>query len=178
MHTRKFLGAFAAALLVSTGARADESGFYLGAGVGRATQSSFQFHGEDTSFRWLAGYSFNKYLAAEAGFVDGGTQKDHVGALYVKSSANGAFATVLARLPLGKVVAPYAKIGYVFYDATATATGNAIRFSERTSDDDLLYGAGLEFRLSEHFRLRADYEKIDVPDVAFDIYSIVATYRF
>ena len=33
------------------------------------------------------------------------------------SSSDGVFAAVLAKLPLGKVVAPYAKLGYVFYDA-------------------------------------------------------------
>jgi OOP family OmpA-OmpF porin len=172
------LGAFAAGLLVSAGAHADDTGFYLGVGVGEATQSNSIFHGSDTSFRGLAGYSLNKYLAAEAGFVDAGTQQDNVGALDVRTSADGTFAAVLAKLPLGNVFAPYVKLGYVFYDSTETVSNGSIKISESSSDDDLLYGAGLEFRLGKNFRLRADYEKVDVPDVAFDIYSIVAAYQF
>ena len=70
MHDKKVLGALVAGILMTAGARADNSGFYLGAGVGEATQSNRVFHGADTSFRWLAGYSFSRYFAAEAGFID------------------------------------------------------------------------------------------------------------
>jgi OOP family OmpA-OmpF porin len=178
MHTRKFFGAFAAGLLVCAGARADDSGFYLGASVGEATQSADGFDGSDTSFKWLAGYSFNKYLAAEAGFVDGGTQKDTIGALDVTASSDGFFAAVLAKLPLGTVVAPYAKLGYVVYDSTTTASAGGARFSEDFHDDDLLYGIGCEFRLGKNFRLRAEYEQVDVPDADFEIVSVVATFQF
>lgn len=178
MHRQTLLSAFAAGLLVAAGAHADDSGFYLGVGVGEATQNNRVFHGSDTSFKWLAGYSLNKYFAAEAGFVDAGTQQDNIGALDVRTSADGTFAAVLAKFPLGDVFAPYVKVGYVFYDSTETVSNGSIKISESVSDDDLLYGAGFEFRLGKNFRLRADYEKVDVPDVAFDIYSIVAAYHF
>jgi len=177
MHNRYFLAAFAA-LLVSTGARANESGFYLGAAVGEASQTGQGFKGSDTSFEWLAGYSFNKYLAAEAGFVDAGTQRDTVDSVDLKVASDGTFAALLVKLPLGRIVAPYARVGYVFYDSTTTASSGAARASEFFSDEDLLYGAGLEFRVSGRFRLRAEYERVDVPDVRFGIYSFVATFQF
>ena len=178
MSNRKFLGTLAALMLASAGAHAADSGFYLGAGVGLATQNNSVFQGEDTSFRLLAGYSFSKYFAAEAGFVDGGTQQDTVGALDVKSSADGTFVALLAKIPIGKVVAPYAKVGYVFYDAHSSVSNGTGTVRESTSDNDLLFGGGFEFRLGEKLRLRADYEKIRVPDIAFDVYTLVATYQF
>jgi OmpA-OmpF porin, OOP family len=175
MSRKKIL---AACLLASVAARAEDSGFYVGASVGQATQSSGSFDGEDTSFRLLGGYSFSPNFALEAGYIDGGKQEDEVGALNLSVDSDGFFATVLTKFPLGNVVALYAKVGYVAYDSTATASNGPMRASETTSDEDLLFGAGLEFRLGENFRLRADYEKVDVPDTAFDIYSIVATYHF
>jgi hypothetical protein len=178
MHTTKILGALVAAMLLSAAARAEDSGFYLGAGIGEATQNNDLFHGEDTSFQWLAGYSFSKYFAAEAGFADGGTQEDSVGGLRVTSSADGTFAAILAKLPLGEVFAPYAKVGYVFYDAHSTVSSGPVSFSESNSDNDLLFGGGFEFRLGERLRLRAEYEKIRVPDIAFDVYTFVVAYQF
>ena len=41
-----------------------------------------------------------------------------------------------------------------------------------------VFGAGLEFSFGNNFRLRAEFEKVDVPDAAFEIYSIAGTWRF
>jgi hypothetical protein len=171
------LGALAA-LVVSFAAAADDTGFYLGAGVGEATQNDFAFHGSDTSFRLLGGYSFNRYFTAEAGYVDGGKQKDNVDGLRATASSKGTFAAVIGKLPLGKYVAPYAKFGYVAYDSRATLSNDTQTVVVSTSDEDILYGGGLEVRLGDRLRLRADYEKVRVPDVAYDIYTLVATWQF
>jgi OOP family OmpA-OmpF porin len=167
-----------AALLMSLAAAADDTGFYVGAGVGEATQNDFAFHGSDTSFRLLGGYSFSRYLAAEAGYVDGGKQKGNVGGLRATAASKGTFAAVIGKLPLGRYVSPYAKFGYVAYDSRNTLSNATQTVVESTSDEDILYGGGLEVRLGDRFRLRADYEKIRVPDVAYDIYTLVATWQF
>lgn len=178
MHTRKFFGALVAALIATVDANADDSGFYLGAAVGEATQSNSDFDGSDTSFKWLGGYSFSTYFAAEAGFVDAGKQKDTIGAVDVTSSSDGIFVALLAKLPLGKVVAPYVRLGYVFYDTTTTVERGSLKAFESTDGEDPIYSGGIEFRLGGNFRLRAEYEKVDVPGVDFDIVSLVATYQF
>jgi hypothetical protein len=49
---------------------------------------------------------------------------------------------------------------------------------ESTSDEKLLFGGGIEFRIGESVRLRAEYEKVDVPYADFEIYSAVFTYQF
>lgn len=58
MCKEKVRGALVVTLLATAGVRADDSGFYLGASVGEATQSSVGFDGKDTSFRLLGVYSF------------------------------------------------------------------------------------------------------------------------
>ena len=166
------------AMVASSAAQAEDSGFYVGAGAGVTTQNNAVFHGSDTSFRLLAGYSLNRYFAVEGGYADGGTQTDSVGTRHVDASAKGAFAAVLGKLPIGERFAPYAKFGYAFYDATSTATGGTQRTTIKITADRILFGGGVEMKLGEHGSLRADYEKVRVPNVAYDVYSIIATWRF
>lgn len=178
MNTRRLLGTLATGLLIAAGARADDAGFYLGAGVGEARQHNDVFDAGDTSYKWLAGYSFSRYFAAEAGVIDPGTQKDTIGAFDVTSSSDGVFVALLAKMPLGKVVSPYAKLGYAFYKGRETISTGGISSSESADGDDLLYGGGIEFRIGDSVRLRAEYENVDVPFAEFEIYSAVFTYQF
>jgi OOP family OmpA-OmpF porin len=165
-------------VLAATTSQAEDSGFYLGFGVGEATQNNAVFHGEDQSIRFLAGYEFNKYFAAEAGYADGGTQTDNIGNLRVAASSNGVFVTLLAKYPLGAHFAPYAKFGGVSYESKTTVSNGAANAVQHGKGEEITFGGGLEYKAGDHFRLRADYEKIRVPDVAFDIYSLVATWKF
>jgi OmpA-OmpF porin, OOP family len=177
MRYRNLLGGLLLAL-AGTNSQAGDSGFYLGFSVGEATQNNAVFHGEDESIRWLAGYEFSKYFAVEGGFVDGGTQKDNIGSLRVTSSSSGVFLTLLAKYPLGKHFAPYAKFGGVTYETDTTVSNGAATAVEFGKGEDITFGGGLEYKLGDHLRLRADYEKVRVPDVAFDIYSLVASWKF
>ncbi len=178
MQKNKILGALAAATLASVGAFAEDSGFYVGASAGLATESSFGFDGRARAVRLLGGYSFSRNFAFEAGYVNAGKIDDTRGMLNLSVKSDGFFGTAIARLPLGKVMTPYAKFGYVFYDATSKVSLGSIQVSESTSDSRILFGGGAEFCLTENFRLRTDYEKVRVPDAAFDIYSLVATVHF
>jgi opacity protein-like surface antigen len=166
------------ALSVSGQAFAEESGFYLGAGAGLAHEGFTGFRGDDTAFKLLGGYSINEYLSVEAAYVDGGTQKDDVNGFDVAISSEGFLATLLGKWPVNDVFSPYLKLGYASYDTTATVTGGASTFSDSSSDSDLVFGAGLEFRLGKRFHLRAEGEKIKVSDADYRIYTLIATYHF
>ena len=166
------------ALLIGTQASADENGFYIGLGAGIAHEGFTGFRGDDTAFKLLAGYSFNRYLSAEVEYVDGGTQKDDVEGLDVAISSDGVIAALLAKWPITPAFAPYLKAGIASYDTTAKVTGGESQFSVSSSDEDMVIGGGLEFTLGERFRLRAELEKINVPDADFRIYTLVATYSF
>jgi OOP family OmpA-OmpF porin len=179
MRFRKIVGACVLAAAMTHGvARADDTGFYVGAGFGQASQEFTGFEADDTAFKLFGGWSFNKYFAIEGGYIDGGTQSDSLGLLDADISSDGFFVEGLAKLPLGKYVAPYAKFGYVFYDSTTRVSSPGGSFSESESDADFIYGGGLEFKLGENFRLRAEYEEVNLPDSAFDIYTLAATWHF
>lgn len=165
------------ALLFGTQAVAEDAGFYVGIGAGLAHEGFEGFRGDDAAFKALAGYSFNKYLAAEVAYVDGGTQKDDVEGLDVAISSDGFIGTLIGKWPVNDVFAPYLKVGYASYDTTAKVTGGAT-FSISSSDSDAVIGAGLEFKLGERFRLRAEGEKINVSDADFRVYTLVATWHF
>jgi OmpA-OmpF porin, OOP family len=177
MRCRKFLGGLLLAL-AGTNSQAEDSGFYLGVGVGEATQNNAYFHGKDKSIRGLAGYEFNRFFAAEAGYVDTGTQKDDVVGFRVRRSSNGVFLTFLAKYPVGEHFAPYAKLGGMSYEIDTSVSNDVLSLQGYDKGEDFTYGGGLEFKVGDHLRLRADYEKVRVPDVAFDIYSLGAAWKF
>jgi OOP family OmpA-OmpF porin len=167
-----------AGVLVPGTVWAGDSGFYVGAGIGQATQEFNEFEGDDTALKVFGGWSFNKYFAIEAGYVDSGTQSDTVGQFDIDLSSDGFYVEGIGRWPLGKYVAPYAKFGYVFYDSTTRVEFPGASFRESESDSDFIFGGGLEFKLGENFRLRAEFEKVNLPDSAFEIVSLAAAWQF
>jgi OmpA-OmpF porin, OOP family len=181
------LSATAAFICLTSAAHAEDQGFYLGLSLGEATQEfsidgddigEGTFDGADTAVKLLAGYEFNRYFAVEAGYADTGTQRDDLNGLDVRLSAEGFHAALLAKLPLGRGIAPYAKLGYVVYDSKATLSAEGDSISGSENEDDPLYGLGCEFALGRRLKLRAEYEYIDVAGSDFDIVSLVATFHF
>ena len=179
MQFRRIVGACVlAGFMFGGAAKAEDSGFYVGGGIGQSRQKFTDFEGKDTSFKLFGGWSFNKYFAVEGGYVNGGTQSDSLGGVDLDISNDGFFAEGLAKWPLGSVVAPYAKFGYVFYESTAKLSSGSQSVSESESDSDFIYGGGLEFKLGDNLRLRAEYEEVNLPDSAFDNYTLAVTWQF
>ena len=82
----KYAWVFAATLLGSGIAHSQEvpTGFYLGAAIGQATvemedeDSSYDFKGDDTSYKLVAGYRILPWVAVEASYIDFGQAQDEV----------------------------------------------------------------------------------------------------
>jgi OmpA-OmpF porin, OOP family len=182
MTSMKLLKIAAACLLVASANLAhadDDRGFYAGAGIGRARQDYFVFNGDDTAYRLFGGYSFNRYFAVEAGYLENGKIGDQFGANYLIIETSGFYASGLAKLPIGDYIVPFAKIGGYIHDDDATLVNGAqVLATDTYSDTDFIFGGGLEFNLGSNFRMRAEYEKVNLPDSAFDIVSLSATYKF
>src|SRR5688572_5746548 len=179
MRSKKiFCGVVLAGILSSQFAMADDSGFYVGAGVGQSRQDFPGFGATGGSFRLFGGWSFNPYFAIEGGYVDGGTQSDQVGNLDVDIASDGFFVEGLAKWPIGSISAPYVKLGYVFHDSTTRISNGNQSFSDSESDADFIYGGGVEFKVGPNFRLRLEYEKINLPDSAYDIMTFGGSWQF
>lgn len=80
MFTQWLLRGFAivAALFAIAAHAEDDSGLYLGVGIGEATNESGEFKGSDTAFKIFGGYAFNPYLSGRAGLCGSGTQEDSI----------------------------------------------------------------------------------------------------
>jgi len=157
----------------------DDAGFYMGGGLGRAREEFFTFNGDDTSYRLFGGYSFNRFIAAEAGYIDNGKVGDTMNGVYQSLEMQGFYASGLAKWPIGNHFAPFAKLGVIFHDDTRKVSiGTQVLSTDSSSDPDFIFGGGLEFKLGDKFRLRAEYEKVNMPDTAFDIVSFSAAYQF
>jgi OmpA-OmpF porin, OOP family len=181
MRSQKIIrGVAIAAILSSPLAMADDSGVYVGATVGQARQEFGEFAAQSGTFRLFGGWSFNEYFGIEGGYVDGGTLSDSLGedGIDLDISSDGFFVEGLAKWPVSAVAAPYVKLGYIFYDSTTTLSIGNQRFSDSESDADFIFGGGIEFKIGPNFRLRAEYEKINLPDSAFDIMSIGGSWQF
>jgi OmpA-OmpF porin, OOP family len=178
MDFRKIVGSCLLAVVITPAAMAEDSGFYMGLGIGQSRQEFNEFHADDTAYKLFGGWSFNEYFAVEGGYIDGGTQSDTLGQIHVDISSDGFFAEGIAKWPIGRFVAPYAKLGYVFYDTTQKLSVGSQSASESDSTSDFIFGGGIELKLGGNFRLRAEYEKVNVANSAYDILSLGAAWQF
>jgi OOP family OmpA-OmpF porin len=181
MRFKKIMcGCALAGIMASQLAQADDSGFYVGATVGQARQEFGEFADQSGTFRLFGGWSFNQYFGIEGGYVDGGNLSDRLGEgdIDLDIRSDGFFVEGLAKWPVSTVAAPYVKLGYVFYDSTTTLSIGNQSLSDSESDSDLIFGGGVEFKIGSGFRLRIEYEKINLPDSAFDIMSIGGSWQF
>jgi OOP family OmpA-OmpF porin len=169
---------FTAFANATTHAADDDSGFYVGAGVGEANNKSGEFDGSDTALQVFGGYAFNKHFALELAYLDAGTQDDRIGDVEVTNESSGILVSALGAVPIGPVVSLYGKVGYAFYDATATFRSGSLEETESGSDERPVYGIGVELAVLRGLRFRAEYEIVDVSDGDFEIVTVSATYRF
>src|SRR5262245_56227776 len=119
----------------------DESGFYVGLSIGDATtrNSEVDFDGSDTAFKVLAGYAFNRYLAAEAAYVEAGTAEDDVGNLKVQFESSGVIASLVGSVPIGEHFSFFAKAGYAFYQTDQVVRLGNQREADSENGDDFAY---------------------------------------
>ncbi|MEO8445451.1 MAG: outer membrane beta-barrel protein [Gammaproteobacteria bacterium] len=157
-----------------------DSGFYVGAGVGRVSigdididHTSFNFNGDDTAYKLFAGFNFGVIplldLAVEGGYVNFGTPHDNG----LKIDADGFDLFGLVGTNLGPI-GIFGKAGAINWDAKASS----VLASSSDSGTDPAYGVGLRFQLGS-FQVRGEYEMFDISaaDNVF-LLSASAVYTF
>ena len=197
-----------AALAIAPAAAADDSGFYLGAGVGIADTGDHsqlgvadlplltgKTHDNDTSWGVAVGYRFNRNIAIELGYLDLGEitseVTDATGATDARAavgfSAEGFTLAMIGTFPIGKWE-PYLRAGVLFSETALAFSGSSSAgdFSTRITDEngDALYGIGVRHGLSEHLQLYLDttyFMEVGEPDTGRSDYlntSFGASWRF
>jgi len=141
----RFIFAFVtgALLAASPAMAAEDSGFYVGAGLGNFALSSEgididygdlqvntgrDFDGSDFAFKILGGWQLNKYIAFEAEYFDGGTPDDSFdfsyddgkivadGQLTIEADTTGWVLSALGIWPFGESFNVFAKLGFVMWN--------------------------------------------------------------
>lgn len=168
-----------AALLAASAlpVHAADNGIYVGAAIGQANLKvdnidgfdEFDFDGDDTAYKLIAGIRPLDWLAVEASYVNFGEPDDNIAGFDVEADGDGISAFAVGFLPVGPVDV-FGKVGLLTWDSKIAG------FDQ--DGTDFAYGAGVQFRVLG-LGIRAEYERFDVEDVdTLDLLSIGVTYTF
>lgn len=182
MNLRHALLPLTALALFPVAALAD-SGFYIGAAAGGATQDIElggppELEEDDTAFKVFGGYTFDTAivdLSVELGYVDFGTAEISTFAGEVVFDPTGINLWGLAGFELGPVDL-FAKVGVIAWDTEATT------FAGKVSDDGTAFGLGMgaAFDIGK-VQIRGEYELYDPSDTEVSMLSMLSlgvVYRF
>ena len=150
-----------------------ETGFLLDDGF---TASGTTLDKKDTGWKGYAGYRFNRFFAAEAGYADlgkasfsttivaapSGTTPSPPFSIQATAKARGAFLSVIAQWPFSQEFSLFAKGGAFRSDAefTEVIPGTGItRVSRSERRTDANYGVGLLWMSSGALGARLEWER-------------------
>jgi opacity protein-like surface antigen len=155
----------------------NDEGFYIGGGVGQfnvqiddidqTDEAIESLDDDDTAWKAFVGWRMNPYFALELAYIDFGGPSDRIDSAGssgdFRVELSGFAPYVIGTIPLGPVEL-FGKIGYLFYDVDASVDLDDPTFPDfdsSSSEQDLLYGAGIGMTFFERLNARLEYEKID-----------------
>jgi len=183
-------------------ASAADSGFYLGAGVGRsrADVDTAGFTGAvdktDTAWNLYAGYQFNKNFALEAGYVDlgdigfNGALTAAIPPFPAGTGFNGRLESqawtlsAVGLLPFSQNFSGYGKLGFNYNKTKLNATLGGASGSASDNSTDYTLGLGLKYDFNANLALRGGWDRYRVGsdqtggkgDV--DVWQLALQYKF
>ena len=198
-YTVVIVALFVVACMASTPLRA---GGYVGLSYGESSADMNQndiddgslsdFTSDDTDNAWKAfGGWHMKWVGVEAAWQDLGefaisADSDGSGPVYDAGpvsrtlEARGLSAELLGRIPLGKVIAIFGKVGALWWDSEMLTSGGIVRVTQDQTGLDLMYGAGVDIIIKK-ISLRLEYERFDKvssADTSIDFASVGAMFNF
>jgi OmpA-OmpF porin, OOP family len=179
MFKQWMVGVFAIGVLAASAAdAADDSGFYVGAGVGRASNEVGRFRLEDSVVKAFVGFKFNDYFATELAYLDPQEAEEGFSDGSVAIDVEGAIVSAIASLPLHERWSLFGKVGWTYYDARQIVENDGERETASQSDDDFAWGLGTAVKIGRLWSLRLEYEAVEVSEGAFDTITVSGTVRF
>ncbi|HKU14453.1 MAG TPA: outer membrane beta-barrel protein [Steroidobacteraceae bacterium] len=135
---------------------------------------------DDSDLGWQLqiGYRFNRYVAAEVGYVDLGEAKyeaiitadDGVATFPVEASvrfmSSGPTAAVVGMLPLGERFDVHAKAGILFADTRLRSRVRDVDFADNVlhsevhaGEKEMFLGIGGAWNIGENYSVRLEYQR-------------------
>ena len=156
----------ASAMLVAAPAFAQDQGWYAGLHLGQATAkdacdgvsgAGISCDDNDTMFRILGGYQFNKNLAVELGYNDMGEVSASGGGITANIESKIWEVVAVGSWPFTPQFSAYGKLGMyrgeTDFSTNAPGVGN-----ESESNTDLTYGIGVRWDFTKNLGVRAEYQ--------------------
>jgi OOP family OmpA-OmpF porin len=165
---------------LSTTAMADGLGGRFGVSVGRETLKADDYGLDAHSTAWevFGGYEFNKYLAIEAGYIDGTTAKQSIPGGALEIDASGYYGSVVGSLPFAEVFSVYGRAGYLHWKADEYAHADGGTANGSVNGDDPIFGVGIAYEGEGNALLRLEYRIADLDDTDLSLISVGIAWRF
>jgi len=168
-------GIAAMAFAAGASAQANESGLYIGGGIGEFNvdiddvddldATVDRYDSDDTAWKAFAGWRANRHLAFELAYLNLGSPEDEVlPDVFVEVETDGFAPYIVGTLPFAAFEL-FAKAGYLIYDTEARVTSPLGIVVVDESDEEFTWSAGLGLTLFETLNLRLEYEMFDVQNV-------------
>ena len=186
-----------AVLAASPAFAADDTGFYVGAGLGNFAANSDgiydgkDFDGSDFGYKVFGGYQFMKWLAVEAEYIDGGEPDDNFRdpsfpdeRLKATVGVTGFVGSAVGIWPIGESFNLFGKLGFIYWDADGSAKirddeGTLVKASVGEDGTDFAWGVGGTWNFSETFGVRAEYQGFELSNFdSVDFASASIVWRF
>jgi OOP family OmpA-OmpF porin len=185
------LGLLALAIIASPLAAAQDSGWYLGANVGKSkskidderitsgllgsgfTVTTLDDRNDDTGYKVFLGYAFNRHFAFEGGYFDLGqfgftAGTTPAGTLTGDLKVKGFNLDMVGTLPFTRKFSAFGRVGLTRADSKAafSSTGLVVVLNPAPSkqDTNVKYGAGLQYDFTRSVGLRVEVERYRVND--------------
>lgn len=157
-----------------------ESAWRAGIGLAKSTLDvdDSDFKGDSTAWEVFGGWELNRYLAAEAGFIDLGTIDDQLDESVFDFDSRGYYASVLGSLPLGEGFSVYGRAGMLAwrYEAEERVDGDIVA-EGKDDGNDPLFGVGVAAHLDGAL-LRLEYRLSEIDDAHVDLLGLAVVWRF
>jgi OOP family OmpA-OmpF porin len=142
-----------------------DSGFYIGGAAGRARASGGcvgACDDRDTTYHAFAGYQFNRFFAAEAGYADFGSIT-RSGTIFGGTAAARVDTTAwevaaLAMAPISDRFSLYAKLGMYHYSSDAVVTGAVVGNTDANGTEYTI-GLGAQYSITDYIGLRFEWQR-------------------
>lgn len=185
------LSLVALTLIASPYARAQDSGWYLGANVGQSRAkiddtritsgllgsglgvTTLQDHDKDTGFKVFGGYEFNRWFSLEGGYFNLGKMGYTAatlpgGTLEGQIKVQGVNLDAVLNIPLTEKFSVFGRAGVIYADAKDTFSGTGavvvVNPSPSEKGTNYKYGGGLQYDFTKSFGMRAEYERYRIND--------------
>ena len=190
-RTSAFIGVASLAVITSSTAFADDTGWYGGANIGRSNVSidnpritsglassglnttSITNRDEDTAYKIYGGYQFNKYIGLEGGYFDLGkfgftANTVPLGTLDGNIRLRGFNLDAVGMFPLSERFSALGRIGINNAQARDTFRGtgavNVTNPNPSKRDTNYKLGVGLQYAFNDALAMRGEIERYRVND--------------